>query len=343
MARKAKVPVMIPTEGPLTLAEIESRLLLPKGSLEAEGIPAAYTMTRYDPDGVSHEPADPAYRSNPDFVPEVEETYLMNPKQVASVLIAFDTGVPVQTFGVSGSGKTTFWEQFAGRLGRELRIIQCLRGMTERILLGKQDFASDENGTRTGFSLGPLPTYIAFPGAIVLMDETDNLDDAIQFIMQPLLKRNGVLRISELGDNGNFYPAQDVMIAATSNTINGVDETGMYTRAQQDFSQVDRYLCKIPFPPPDEKKILTSKFKRLAPETVEALVTFAKKFRETPELQSHPLSTRRLVYIGEVTEKYGSSELALEHALFNELTPLLAASARNLAVHLSLCKPGLIG
>jgi len=320
------------------LDEIEKRLLLPVGSLE---LPKSFTLPRYDSDGVIHTEEDPNYRSNPEYVPEIDPTYVMQVEQATLALIACESGVPTQAYGVSGSGKTTFWEQFAGRLGRELRVIQCLKGMTEKTLLGKQDFVSDEKGTRTPFALGPLPSYISYPGAIVLLDEQDVLDDAVGFVLQPLLKRGGVLRISELGDNGNIYPAENVWVVSTTNTVNGVDETGTYTRTLQDASQVDRFLCKIPFPPPDERKILKGKWGEfLADETIDALVRFAHGFRQSPELQSNLFSTRRLVFIGEIAAKYGSTELALRTALFNELPAgPLRETARNLAIHENLARP----
>lgn len=340
----------------LTTRQIEKRLQIPDGSLgnmafkvvDYSPVKGCEACAHNDDPQKRHQVTDAEYHSDPSFIPEVDDNYIMDPQQARKVLIALMLGVPMQAFGPTGSGKTTFFEQLSARLGREFRVIQCDEKITTKNLLGKQEVVVDETTgqSKTAFALGCVPLYIQHPGAVVLLDEYDDLGPGVGFCLQSLLHQNHpVLRIVELDEGGIFYPAEDLLIAATSNTVNGVDETGEYERVMQDKSQVDRFLCKIPFKAPDERAILAKRFGvanggNLTDGVIDCLVAFTDKFRESPTLgKVYYLSTRRVIFMADVLSLTGDAGYALQYALLDELPAIQQQEAQLLATHQNLVSP----
>jgi MoxR-like ATPase len=320
MGRPKKNPILVPkaqtSNSPLMeIDEIEERLAIGKTGL------SGLTLKRYDPDGTKYDLDDPNYRSDPQYVPSVEPTDLLDPKIVKQMLTRDFSGKPVQLVGGSGCGKTNvLWRQYAARLGREWHVWACNPQTTPRMLLGGKTLTVDETTGKqiSPFALGPIPIGIQRPGAVCTIDEIDTLEGGVLFCIQSLLDKRGLRRLVLTEIDEVVIPAEGVFIGATSNTMRGQDDSGLHVRNLQDFSHMDRFH-KIPVSDFDPEKIIKAKFGNvLHGDYIDGIVKFVKEYRNCPELNT-PLTTRKVVDICEQAAMLASPLEAIEECVIQSL------------------------
>ena len=158
---------------------------------------------------------------NDPTAPAVDHAYRFDQELLADVIAAHEGGTYCWSAGPAGTGKSTFWEQFAARLGRSFVQIVCDKTLSRLELFGGYQL---HNGS-TRWEHGVLTLAIQRPGTVVLLDEPSAARPGELISLHGLLVPGGRLTL-ETGDV--IYPADGVYFAAADNTAGRGDDTGQY-------------------------------------------------------------------------------------------------------------------
>lgn len=188
--------------------------------------------------------------------PAVDHAYRFDVDILADVVAAHQSGVLCWSAGPAGTGKSTFWEQFAARLGRGFTQIVCDKTLSRLELFGGKELS---NGS-TYWKHGVLTLAITRPGMIVLLDEPSAARPGELIALHGLLVPGGRLTL-ETGEV--VYPADGVYFAAADNTAGRGDETGQYIdTGPMNAAFVNRWGVTVQFeylPADAEAAILTKR------------------------------------------------------------------------------------
>lgn len=238
------------------------------------------------------------------LTPEINPSYVFDPEATMVALLGLHLRNKILTYGPTGSGKTTLWEQIAAHLNYNCVRINFDSGITRPDLVGQ--FVV--RGREMEFQYGILPRAMSLPGTIVVFDEWDTVSEECAFVIQRPLEESSQLLIMEQGEEVvSLHPENTIV--ATANTAGMGDETGIYSAGTrvQNFSQVNRFSMTIHLDYLDkeeEKKILVGRFDGDVSELeAEHFVNVANKMREAFKegKLSAPLSTRDVI---NWTQKY---------------------------------------
>jgi len=236
------------------------------------------------------------------LTPEIDEGYVFNAEITQVALLNVHLKNKCLTYGPTGSGKTSLWEQIAARLNYNCVRVNFDAGITRADLVGQYVV----EGREMRFAYGILPMGMTLPGTIVILDEWDTISEECSFVIQRPLEKNSNLLLMEKSDELVKLHAANVIVA-TANTAGMGDETGLYSAGTriQNFSQVNRFEMTIILdylPAQEEVEILLKRFPDDIDEIeAKALVQVATKVREgfqKNELAA-PMSTRDLINWGE--------------------------------------------
>jgi cobaltochelatase CobS len=155
------------------------------------------------------------------LVPSVDTDYVFEKKNLALALDALVAGDNTWVYGHTGSGKTTFVEQIAARLGWPLMRVNGDSDISRFELIGKTDFKDGE----TTFTPGALVTALE-EGCLLLCDEFDVTRSETAYVLNRMLEMKGLLLLE---DGGRFVAPHPMfrMVAACNSRGNG-DEYGIY-------------------------------------------------------------------------------------------------------------------
>lgn len=212
--------------------------------------------------------------------PVIDNNYLFNLPQVFQYLIALTSGMNTWAFGHTGTGKSTFIEQVAARIGWPVSRINLDSNLERADLVGHTTLKQDAGATVTQFEEGLLPRAMQRPG-IFLMDEIDAGRPDILFVVQRALENKGLMLTEDGGRLVQPHPL--FRFAATANTRGQGDEYGMYagTRAMN-ASLIDRFTAFIEFDymtPENESKLMQSLTPGLDPARANQIAQYAKEVR----------------------------------------------------------------
>ncbi|QAY80166.1 AAA family ATPase [Sphingosinicella sp. BN140058] len=170
-------------------------------------------------------------------LPELKPHYSFDGFQVSMMAVAMDRGKPIIGVGEPGCGKTVFYEQVAARIGLPCTVIPFDGSLTRAEIIGSFRQVATPTGSATPFVLGQIPQLIQRPGIIVL-DEIDQADPDIMYMLHPLLEGKDHLVIQE--DGGRRIPRHPhCYFAATANTKGRGSDNGM-THVRQEMSEATR-------------------------------------------------------------------------------------------------------
>jgi hypothetical protein len=208
---------------------------------------------------------------------------------------------PIFTTGLSGIGKTMFWEQACAELGREYIRVNITTETDEDDLIGGFRLRNGE----TYFELGPVVVAM-IRGAVLLLDEIDLASPKIM-CLQPILEGKP-LTIKKLGVT--ISPAPGFNVVATANTKGRGDVKGKFIgTGHLNEAFLERFPITIEqdFPPPaTEEKILQKTFVQAggtltpsAREFIKTLAAWSATIRDAfkNEAGDDVISTRRLCHI----------------------------------------------
>jgi len=270
-------------------------------------------------------------------VPEVDADYQFG-RQVRPFLWGLENDRPMWLVGDTGTGKTTFVEQVAARLGRPTFRINCDSEITRLDLIGRDTLttATDDKGnqvTVSKFVDGILPQAMVTPG-VLIVDEIDFIRPDVAYALQRALEGNGLL-ITE--DGGRLVQPHPLFrIVATANTRGQGNSAGHYQGARtQSAAFLDRFRVWIEFDylnAEQEVALLKAKVPELPDCEAAEYVAFANEVRmarKNGEI-AQAMSPRTLVNFAQMAQGVGPED-ALAAAVLVRCEPEDAVVIQGLA------------
>ena len=244
-----------------------------------------------------------------DYVIEKEPFYLSVNNEVELFTVAYEDKIPVLLKGPTGCGKTRFLEHMAYKLGRPLVTVACHEDLVAGDLVGRYLLQGD----RTVWADGPL-TIAVKNGAICYLDEIVEARKDTTVLIHPLTDNRRILPIEK---KGHILEAPDSFMLVISYNPG-------YQSVIKDLKQStkQRFIAlDFNYPPPDlEIKIITRE-SGVGESLAKSLVKIGEKVRN---LKEHGLeegvSTRLLIYAGQLTRKGIDPKTACEVAIVKPIT-----------------------
>ena len=239
-----------------------------------------------------------------------EEPYYRNVADEADLYeAAYGVRMPVMLKGPTGCGKSRFVEHMAWRLKKPLITIACNEDMTASDLVGR--YLLDINGTK--WQDGPL-TVAARIGAICYLDEVVEARQDTTVVIHPLTDHRRVLPLEKKGELVQAHPDFQIVISYNPGYQSLMKDLKQSTK--QRFAALD-----FDYPHEDIEAEIVSHEAGIDATQAKKLVQIAQRSRN---LKGHGLdegmSTRLLVYAGQLIAKGIDPEAACKMALVRPLT-----------------------
>lgn len=253
------------------------------------------------------------------LTPKIDDGFVYDPEYTRVALLAFFLKDKVLTYGPTGSGKTSLWEQMSARLNYNCVRINFDGGITRPDLVGQWLV----KGKEMEYSYGILPSGMTLPGTVVVLDEWDTISEECSFVLQRVLEQNSQLLLMEKGEEViTMHP--DNVLVATANTAGMGDDSGLYSQGTnlQNFSQVNRFSLTIIMDylkAKQEQEILTKRFPALEKIEGEFIIKVVNLIRDAHQKGdiSAPLSTRDAINWAEKYVIWGDIEKAAQYTFIN--------------------------
>ena len=185
-------------------------------------------------------------------VPTIDPNYDFDTTQILQFLTAMQLNMNTWLFGHTGTGKSTFVEQVAARIGWPVTRINLDSNLERADLVGQVTLVNEGGTTTTKFEEGILPRAMQRPG-FFLMDEIDAGRPDILFVVQRALENKGLMLTEDGGRIVQPHPL--FRFTATANTRGQGDEYGMYQGTKtMNASMIDRFTGFIEFKYMDAKR-----------------------------------------------------------------------------------------
>jgi nitric oxide reductase NorQ protein len=222
---------------------------------------------------------------------------------------AYGARMPVMLKGPTGCGKSRFVEYMAWKLGKPLITVACNEDMTASDLVGR--FLLDINGTK--WQDGPL-TVAARIGAICYLDEIVEARQDTTVVIHPLTDHRRALPLEKKGEVVQAHPDFHIVISYNPGYQSLMKDLKQSTK--QRFGALD-----FDYPAPEIEAEIVAHEGKVDKAVAEKLVQVAQRSRN---LKGHGLdegmSTRLLVYAGQLIGKGISPQAACQMALVRPLT-----------------------
>jgi nitric oxide reductase NorQ protein len=222
---------------------------------------------------------------------------------------AYEARMPVMLKGPTGCGKSRFVEYMAWKLGRPLITVSCNEDMTASDLVGR--FLLDVSGTK--WQDGPL-TVAARIGAICYLDEVVEARQDTTVVIHPLTDHRRTLPLEKKGELVSAHADFQIVISYNPGYQSLMKDLKQSTK--QRFGALDFH-----YPTAEIEAEVIAHESGVEREVAEKLVQVAHRSRN---LKGHGLdegmSTRLLVYAGQLIAKGIEPQAACEMALVRPLT-----------------------
>jgi cobaltochelatase CobS len=235
------------------------------------------------------------------FVPEWDETMILDPKVEALIALSIDLDTPLLMVGPTGCGKTRTLCNMAAALNTPLRRINLHGDVRMADLLGERSLEVDpETGQAVVCWRDGVVADCKRNGWWLLLDELDACPSNIAFVLQALLEPGHPLTLT--GNAGEVVEQEGdgpgFRIFATANTLGRGDSAGIYHGTQAlNEAFLDRFfVAAVSYPAPEKERELLAKIGVIMPtaaKMVEAAGLIRAGFDRGETLVT--LSTRRLV------------------------------------------------
>jgi cobaltochelatase CobS len=200
------------------------------------------------------------------FVPEIDESYVIDRQLSADILMAWELNEKVLCYGPTGAGKSSLIEQLCARTGRPFVRVNCTGDMDSSMIFGQ---LTAKDGS-TVWVDGAVTEAVKY-GAVFAWDEWDVTPPEISMGLQWLLEDNGKLFLKEMPgstQDKQIIPHEHFRIVAIGNTQGQGDDTGAHAGTNvQNSATLDRFGTAVfvdYLHPLIEEKMLTNKW----PETI---------------------------------------------------------------------------
>lgn len=184
-----------------------------------------------------------AFAETSEFVPQIDDSYIFDPKTTIAILAGFVFNSRVLIQGMHGTGKSTHIEQIAARLNWPCVRINFDSQITRLDLVGKDVIKLKNDKQITEFKEGIIPFAVRRNIALVL-DEYDAIKTDVSFVIHRLLENEGKFALLE--ENQVITPNKHFRLFATSNTLGAGDDLGIYHGTNLiNQAQMDRWNIAI--------------------------------------------------------------------------------------------------
>lgn len=238
-----------------------------------------------------------------------EPYYKAISNEVELYLASYEARMPVMVKGPTGCGKSRFIEYMAWKLNKPLITIACNEDMTASDLVGR--YLLDAQGTR--WQDGPL-TVAARIGAICYLDEIVEARQDTTVVIHPLTDHRRQLPLEKKGELVNAHEDFQLVISYNPGYQSLMKDLKQSTK--QRFGGID-----FDYPDTNTEAEIVSHESGLNMEDAARLVQIGQSSRN---LKGHGLdegmSTRLLVYAGQLITKGIPAESACRMALITPLT-----------------------
>ena len=229
--------------------------------------------------------------------------------EIEQFAAAYEVRMPVMLKGPTGCGKSRFVEYMAWKLKRPLISVACNEDMTASDLIGR--FLLDINGTR--WQDGPL-TIAARIGAICYLDEVVEARQDTTVVIHPLTDHRRQLPLEKKGEVVDAHPDFQVVISYNPG----------YQSMMKDLKQSTKQrfgAMTFDFPSAEVEAEIVAHEAGVDLAVAKRLVQVAERSRN---LKGHGLdegmSTRLLIYAGQLVAKKIPAQAACQMALVEPLT-----------------------
>jgi len=236
--------------------------------------------------GIDSDLQVPAFSSNGEHVPDVDEAYRFDHDTTLAILAGFSHNRRVLVQGYHGTGKSTHIEQVAARLNWPCIRVNLDSHISRIDLIGKDAIVLKDGQQITEYREGLLPWALQHACALVF-DEYDAGRPDVMFVIQRVLEVEGKLTL--LDQNRVIHPHPAFRLFATANTVGLGDTTGLYHGTQQiNQGQMDRWniVATLNYLPEDEEtEIVVAKVPTFATDKgrkqIASMVTLANLTRQS--------------------------------------------------------------
>ena len=222
---------------------------------------------------------------------------------------AYSARMPVMLKGPTGCGKSRFVEHMAWKLKKPLITVACNEDMTASDLVGR--FLLDINGTV--WQDGPL-TVAARIGALCYLDEVVEARQDTTVVIHPLTDHRRNLPLEKKGEVVQAHPDFQIIISYNPGYQSLMKDLKQSTK--QRFAALD-----FDYPEAETEAEIIAHEANVDLELANKLVQVAHRSRN---LKGHGLdegmSTRLLIYAGQLISKGIDAEAACKMALVRPLT-----------------------
>jgi len=229
--------------------------------------------------------------------------------EVETYEASYAARMPMMLKGPTGCGKSRFVEYMAWKLGKPLITVACNEDMTASDLGGR--FLLDKDGTK--WQDGPL-TLAARIGAICYLDEVVEARQDTTVVIHPLTDHRRELPLDKKGELVKAHP--DFQLVISYNPGYQSLMKGLKPSTKQRFGALD-----FDYPATETETEIIAAEAGIDKETAGKLVQIAHRARN---LKGHGLdegiSTRLLVYAGQLINKGVKADVACRVALVRPLT-----------------------
>ncbi len=239
-----------------------------------------------------------------------EKPYYQSIGQEESIFkAAFELHRPILLKGPTGCGKSRFVSHMAYLLQKPLITVACHEDLTASDLVGRFLL----QGNETVWSDGPLSLAVKH-GAICYLDEVVEARKDVTVVIHPLTDDRRILPIEKKGEI--LHAAPDFMFVVSYNPG--------YQSVLKDLKQSTRQRfisIEMNYPPAATETEIVAHEAGVPIEMAKRLVSIGEKIRH---LKNHGLeegvSTRLLIYAGQLIQKSVSPRRACEAAIADTMT-----------------------
>ena len=174
------------------------------------------------------------------FIPEVDDSYIIDKELASNILTAWELNEKVLCYGPTGAGKSSLIEQLCARTFRPFIRINCTGDMDSSMIFG-QLLAKDGS---THWVDGAVTEAVKY-GAVFAWDEWDVTPPEISMGLQWLLEDRGKLFLKEMPGSPKdkqIIAHEHFRLVAIGNTQGQGDDTGSHAGTNvQNSATLDRF------------------------------------------------------------------------------------------------------